>query len=76
MIVIEVELDDLFASMSEQLNQHDTKAITPLPLVQLVSRLRPKDAYDIDEIGHYRPVDVFFLTKNFLRLSEDLHQHL
>lgn len=50
MIVIEVELDDLFACMSEQLSQHDTKAITPLPLVQLVSRLRPKDAYDIDEI--------------------------
>ncbi len=50
MIVIEIELDDLFARMTEQLSQHDPKAITPLPLVQLVSRLRPKDAYDTDEI--------------------------
>ncbi len=50
MIVIEVELDDLFVRMKEQLSQHDTKAITPLPLVQLVSRLRPKDAYDTNEI--------------------------
>ena len=50
MIVIEVELDDLFVRMKEQLSQHDTKAITPLPLVQLVSRLRPKNAYDTNEI--------------------------
>ncbi|RYZ95624.1 MAG: recombinase, partial [Moraxellaceae bacterium] len=50
MIVIDIEWDDLFARMKEQLSQHDTKAITPLALVQLVARLRPKNAYDSDEI--------------------------
>lgn len=52
MIVTEIDLDDLFAQMQAQVNEQDPKAVTPQLLVKLVAKLRPKDAYDTDEIEH------------------------
>lgn len=45
-----IEFHDLFESMEAQLKQGDFTQATPETLVELVARLRPKDAYDEEEI--------------------------
>ena len=45
-----IEFHDLFESMEAQLKQGDFTQAAPETLVELVARLRPKDAYDEEEI--------------------------